>query len=51
MEKEGLSSQTKEGLSSRQTVIIAIFAVVGALIIGTLLFLSDVDAYLLERGR
>jgi hypothetical protein len=51
MSKEGLSTKANEGLSSKQTVIIAIFAVVGALIIGTLLFLSDVDAYLLERGR
>jgi len=41
----------RENLSSKQTLILAIFALVGAIILGALLFLSDIDAYLLERGR
>ena len=41
----------KEGLSSRQTLIVAICAIVGAIVIGTLLFLSDIDAFLTDIGK
>jgi hypothetical protein len=41
----------KEGLNSRQTLILAICALVGAVMVGSLLFLSNVGSYLMERGR
>jgi len=41
----------KEGLSSKQTVIVAIFALVGAIILGTLMFLGNIDAFLTQSGQ
>ncbi len=40
-----------QGLSSRQTLIVAIGAVVAAIILGSLLFLSDIDSFLRDIGK
>lgn len=41
----------KDGLSSKQTLVVAICALMGALVLGTFLFLSDVGEYLMSTGR
>jgi hypothetical protein len=39
------------GLNPRQTLIIAIGAVIAAVLLGAVLFYSDIDAFLTEIGK
>jgi hypothetical protein len=41
----------KESISPKQTLIIVISALVGAVMVGTWLFLTDLGQFLMERRR